>query len=218
MDNPYKACSNQTHCTGTHLKYSLVVKFCHENTSSFSCRKFFFMGFVFMGYAFSEAGIIVVASPSFFSSTWIAPMFICMGERQRNSHPPFSLLPFAPFSLFLFSLTRNTEDTLLLHHNHSGMTIQCPAALEQSGNWVKTSNRIHRSLQISISQSMSPSGSCLSPQKSLVINWQVLTVSNSQSYCSRANNFIFIGCIEKVIYYPNGCSNTVTWHPSAFKA
>lgn len=145
--------------------------------------------------------------------------YVYMYGRETEKLPPsFPLLPFAPFSLFLFSLTRNTEDTLLLHHNHSGMTIQCPAALEQSGNWVKTSNRIHRSLQISISQSMSPSGSCLSPQKSLVINWQVLTVSNSQSYCSRANNFIFIGCIEKVIYYPNGCSNTVTWHPSAFKA
>lgn len=214
MDNPYKACSNQTHCTGTHLKHSLVVKFCHENTSSFSCRKFFFMGFDVL---FRKLGLLSLPLPPL-SSTWIAPMFICMGERQRNSHPPFSLLPFAPFSLFLFSLTRNTEDTLLLHHNHSGMTIQCPATLKQNGNWVKTSSRIHRSLQISISQSMSPSGNCLSPQKSLVINWQVLTVSNSRSYCSRANNFIFIGCIEKVIYYPNGCTNTVTWHPSAFKA
>lgn len=169
MDNPYKACSNQTHCTGTHLKYSLVVKFCHENTSSFSCRKFFFMGFVFMGYAFSEAGIIVIASPSFLFH--LNCTYVYMYGRETEKLPPsFSLLPFAPFSLFLFSLTRNTEDTLLLHHNHSGMTIQCPAALEQSGNWVKTSNRIHRSLQISISQSMSPSGSCLSPQKSLVIN------------------------------------------------
>lgn len=134
-------------------------------------------------------------SPLF--STWIAPMFICMGERYRNVHPPFS--PFCTilfFFLFRFSLTRNT-DTLLLHHNHSGMTIQCPATLEQSGNWVKTSSRIQWSLKISTSQSMFPSGNCHSPEKSIVINWQILFVSNSWCYYSRATNFIFTWCIEK---------------------
>lgn len=207
MDSPCKACSNEAHCTGTHLTQSLAVKYFF-----IFMQKISFYGF---WCAFSEAGIVVIASPSCLFH--LNCIYVYMYGRQTEKFPSSFFLPFAPFS-FSFESHRNTEDALLLHHNHSGMTIQCPAILEQNGNWVKTSSRIHWPLQISTSQSMSPSGNCLSPQKCFVINWQILTVSNSRRYYSRAINFIFIWCIEKIIRYTSACTNTVTWHPSAFKA
>lgn len=146
-------------------------------------QKILFYGFWF---AFSEAGIIAIASPSFLFHLNCTYVYMYGREREKCPLSFFSLL----HHLFLFSLTRNTEDALLLH-NHSCMTIQCPATLEQNGSWAKTSSKIHWSLRISTSQNMSPSGNCLSPQKSFVINWQVLTVSNSWKLLFQSNQLHF---------------------------
>lgn len=122
-------------------------------------QKILFYGFWF---ASSEAGIIVIASLSFLFH--LNCIYVHMYGRESEECPPsfFSLLH---YFLFLFSLMRNAADALLLHHNYSCMTIQCLATLEQNGNWVKTSSKIHWSLWISTSQSMSSSANCLSPQK-----------------------------------------------------
>lgn len=144
-------------------------------------------------FTFSEAGIIVIDSPSFLFHLNYTYVYMYRRETEKCATSFSSLLH---HFLFLCSLTRNT-DALLLHYNHSGMTIQCPVTLEQNGNWVKTSSRIQWSLKISTSHSMFLSGNCHSPQKSIVVNWQVLTVSNSWSYYSRATNFIFRLYVEK---------------------
>lgn len=212
MDSPYKACSNQAHCTGTPLRHSLDGKFCHKNTSSFSCRKFFFMGFDLL---FQKLGLLSLPLPPF-CSTWIASAFICMRERQRNAHPPFS--PFCTI-FFFFSVWPGTQKM------HSGYIIithawqfNVPLLLSKMEiGWKQAAK--YTDLYKSPQARVCPHLETASPhKKSYVINWQVLTVSNSWSCYSRATNFIFIWCIEKIIYCTSGCTNTVTWHPSAFKA
>lgn len=119
MDSPCNACSNQAHCTGTHTWHTRWLwNFVMETLLHFLCILICF--FRSWDYCLCL---------SLLSPTWTAPMFICVGERQKCPHSFFSLLHH-----FRYSLTRNRENALLLHHNHSGMTIQCPTTLEQSGN------------------------------------------------------------------------------------